>query len=669
MRKLGLVATVAMTLMLAACTSSASRPTTTTSPTTQAEAPHVTATAVAGAAGYLWLLGTYPCPTGTCPVVMRSTDGGKSFVRVGSPPLSVDAVEFANREDGYAYGAQGSDDETALYWTGDGGKTWRLALAQFREERPSAVVVASGRAYVLVPKDCSAYGQCKSLELASSAVTGDTWTITPLRVDAANNLVGLAAFGSKVWLITTLDGGSYAVLLVSDDGGRSFANLPSTGMLGLGCYATATSAMTLWGFCPTGSLGYPVRSTDRGRDFTTMSGWNRGHHRPAGNGGLIFPLSDNEAVFEPNGQGMWLTRDGGAHFSFVRFSSLWQSHSYGFYITFASATTWLVLGVRQEPGENSLMWRTTNGGRSWQSVKTPSVSKPLPTVDLSATPAGWVPVDYSLAQISVPATWWYESPTTGRCPGGPIRGLVLVLVGAVHPGKNTCPHPAPAASFASVASAGLVEIADHRLKPTVVNGIPVYVQPGGLTYYVPSLDIQVHASGPSARRVLHTLTWSPAAVALSQEPTKGVPASWRWYTFAGLRFAAPPNLPKVTSDDIGPGCPQVVPGLAREVLLSTATTLGVTTRCIVLRTKVSLIRYGDGVLVASGPYQSVQLPKKSQPCRSLHGLRACVTSGTYGGVLELIVAVPGRSRPTLVEIGLAGNGMVARTILYSLRAA
>ena len=30
----------------------------------------------------------------------------------------------------------------------------------------------------------------------------------------------------------------------------------------------------------------------------------------------------------------------------------------------------------------------------------------LPVVDLSATPAGWVPVAYGDAQISVPATWW-----------------------------------------------------------------------------------------------------------------------------------------------------------------------------------------------------------------------------------------------------------------------
>jgi hypothetical protein len=30
------------------------------------------------------------------------------------------------------------------------------------------------------------------------------------------------------------------------------------------------------------------------------------------------------------------------------------------------------------------------------------------------------------------------------------------------------------------------------------------------------------------------------------------------------------------------------------------------------------------------------------------------------------VTVPGRAKPVIVSIGLAGNGMVARTILYSL---
>jgi hypothetical protein len=44
------------------------------------------------------------------------------------------------------------------------------------------------------------------------------------------------------------------------------------------------------------------------------------------------------------------------------------------------------------------------------------------------------------------------------------------------------------------------------------------------------------------------------------------------------------------------------------------------------------------------------------------------TSPAYS-ILVLKLTVPGRKTPVLVSIGLAGNGMVARTILYSLRAA
>jgi len=46
----------------------------------------------------------------------------------------------------------------------------------------------------------------------------------------------------------------------------------------------------------------------------------------------------------------------------------------------------------------------------------------------------------------------------------------------------------------------------------------------------------------------------------------------------------------------------------------------------------------------------------------------CPSSTPDYSVLLLSVTVPGRDEPVLVSIGLAGNGMVARTILYSLQA-
>jgi hypothetical protein len=59
----------------------------------------------------------------------------------------------------------------------------------------------------------------------------------------------------------------------------------------------------------------------------------------------------------------------------------------------------------------------------------------------------------------------------------------------------------------------------------------------------------------------------------------------------------------------------------------------------------------------------------SKDCLHIHGLTACPATTPAYAILFLRVTVPGRKTPVLVSIGLAGNGMMARTILYSLRAA
>jgi len=191
-------------------------------------------------------------------------------------------------------------------------------------------------------------------------VTSDTWTTKAVPVNEATSSAGLAAFGSKVWLIVTLDGGSPAHVLVSGNDGQSFSNLASKGMLGSGCHATATSDMTLWGFCITGMAGYAVRSTDGGRVFKYLPGTT------SPNASNILPVSDDEAIFQDEtSTHLRLTRDGGAHFSSV------LSNVYGgCAVAFASKPTWLVLGLF---GQNHPMWRTTNAGSSWQPVKVPSV--------------------------------------------------------------------------------------------------------------------------------------------------------------------------------------------------------------------------------------------------------------------------------------------------------
>ena len=355
----------------------------------------VTPIEVTGAGGYLWMLGTYPCSTGTCSVIMRSSDSGKSFVRTGTLPAADYRIEFANREDGYAFGSGGPLNESRLYWTGDGGKTWRFALAGFRYSPPQVVVITDGRAYVLLSTNCSAKGACKSVQLASSLVTSDTWTTrrVPLTVSEAELQFGWTAFGSNVWLLLTSV--SNAHLLVSHDGGRTFSKLTPGGYLGaLGCNLTATSSSTLWGFCVTGNGGYAIRSTDGGRSFVSV-------RTPGGlsNYVLIYPTSDSEAIFYPDSGDMWLTRDGGRHFT----SPLRIPHSseYNCEVAFTSAKTWLVLGFSgYRPNIPYLMWRTTNAGRSWQTVNAPRV----PTTSSTVKPTGVVTgVVQACVGVAVPA--------------------------------------------------------------------------------------------------------------------------------------------------------------------------------------------------------------------------------------------------------------------------
>ena len=85
-RKFGVIVLMVMALMLAACTSSASPSATRTAlpattvlvattalrATQTAAHPYVTWEAVTGRSGTLWVLGEYPCSTGTCLAILRS---------------------------------------------------------------------------------------------------------------------------------------------------------------------------------------------------------------------------------------------------------------------------------------------------------------------------------------------------------------------------------------------------------------------------------------------------------------------------------------------------------------------------------------------------------------------------------------------------------------------
>ena len=313
-------------------------------------------------------------------------------------------------------------------------------------------------------------------------------------------------------------------------------------------------------------------------------------------------------------------------------------------------------------------------------------SSKLPVVDVSATPKGWVPVAYGDAQISVPPTWWVlYNPSV--CDTGSKVGDVFI-----NPSGGYC----GAKGIPKTETTVVLKTAPRYKNPAkygqrqVHNGIPVYElnsfapTPNGGTYLIPSLGVEIEVEGPLAKRVIDTLSGSPRTVAIASGPAPSVPSGWHTVSFAGLTFSVPlghsqtrrgVTLPadwtvNQTSKTPGLGAICRTPGVAFP---STTVTLSTDAHplpiyyCPVIPPTPE--QPENGVQVDSGLRSEPMLTISfSDRCLSLNGLTACPATSPAYSILILKVTVPGRKNPNYVSIGLAGNGMIARTILYSLLA-
>jgi hypothetical protein len=312
---------------------------------------------------------------------------------------------------------------------------------------------------------------------------------------------------------------------------------------------------------------------------------------------------------------------------------------------------------------------------------TTTVPKPLPVVDLSATPAGWVPVTFGDAQVSVPPGFPVAYPgQTSFCKGASASGPGGLLVD-IPPGETVhCAverHPTMV-YWASVPLPSSVAFEHIQKKSILLNGVRVHRIPTAVTYfgyYAPSLGVQVIAQGPLAKRILGTLTRSPRSVALASGPAPAVPSSWQRLRFQGLAFAAPGKWPVLYTLSDYPfgwicGAGTLNHGPLPVVNLSYDKSLA--TMCWEEQSQLLTPQSPqDGLQIDSGP-RTLSLdpvkPSFSEHCLSMHDLTVCPATSPAYSVLVLKVTVSGRTQPVIVSIGLAGNGMIARTILHSLRA-
>ena len=304
------------------------------------------------------------------------------------------------------------------------------------------------------------------------------------------------------------------------------------------------------------------------------------------------------------------------------------------------------------------------GAAGWELVAFGTPTRmPRLAGDFSATPTGWVPVTFGKAQLSVSDSWWvlYNSPPS---PTGSPRGEVFVNPppGVFHCPAGTAPGPGTTVRFGPPTSPH--PVLGH---PEVINGIFVYPYPTGpqSSYWVPSLGVEITVEGPLGQRVLHTLTFSPRSVVLAASTAPPVPSSWRSVTFAGLQFSVPADWP-VTSTSTWNVCGPVQVALPKSVTLDTDKTFQALPCPAPMPFPVTP---SDGVRVDAGAQGPTGPFSKAASCLNAGSLKVCPSRTPDYSILFLKVTVPRRSKPVYVSIGLAGSGTVARTILYSLRAA
>jgi hypothetical protein len=289
----------------------------------------------------------------------------------------------------------------------------------------------------------------------------------------------------------------------------------------------------------------------------------------------------------------------------------------------------------------------------------------------SSVPAGWAPVPYRRAQLSVPGSWLVQSPRQFSC--GP-RSSGMIFAG----GRPAVPEGTGCgltASLAWIRPAGPIPPGiGHRRPTAVIHGIPVYRLPGGpgsVQYLVPELGVRAGARGPLARRVLGTLTRSPLSVVLGRGPAGPVPPSWIWHRSRGIRFATPPswNLRRERQwATCGTG---VVP---RRLLLIDATRPPARLPCPAPFPTAAAEQAQPGLTVVTGKYAAASVGEDFGGCRVRRGVRICLASvtgqgGFSSGVLIVAASRPHRSPAAFFLLGLSGSGARARVVLGSVMVA
>lgn len=287
-----------------------------------------------------WLLGKAPCSSPPCTSIVRTDDGGRTFV--GTPAPRTDQVtdlRFADTEDGFAFGPQ-------LWVTHDAGADWHQVQLP---GNVSELAISDGYAYAIVRPACG----CAPGRLMRTPVARDDWSTLPA---AGNAAAGLWVQGQEVLLESGNSAGTAQQLAISQDGGLTFSthSLPPN----VTCQFQAPAPPVIWAHCVTGMLSGVWRWTGDSRGFVSVSS----HGLPELPNSAGFGAASATTAIAGYRQ-LYRTTDGGASYQAVAAPVVdwWQ------YIAFTDQTHGVALGTTGTAGGEQLYY-TTDGGASYHPV-------------------------------------------------------------------------------------------------------------------------------------------------------------------------------------------------------------------------------------------------------------------------------------------------------------
>jgi photosystem II stability/assembly factor-like uncharacterized protein len=298
-----------------------------------------------------WVLGYDgpSCSSASCTRIVRTTDGGHTFVSIPVPPVAPEPngkqavrLRFADSANAWIVGPDG-----VVWATHDGGGHWTGdASAGFVTD-----LEASGGAVYAVT--CGGAPGC----VVERSLTGqDSWTM--LAASAGHgSLNHLSVNGAHVWVAIESQAGGLGWLLASTDSGQSFT-MQTACPSALG-YANeyAVDSSTLWATCATGTEASAFQSVDGGQQFTQLAGTVM-----LPNSASIAGVSSTTAVI--GGQVLLRTTDGGQTFATVEnMQAQWTI------VGFTTQVNGFAFALRGS-GQSEL-WRTDDAGAHWHQVQFP----------------------------------------------------------------------------------------------------------------------------------------------------------------------------------------------------------------------------------------------------------------------------------------------------------